>query len=198
LTGNFIFKIALLSRNFHEIALVIHYLTKTLKLKVNLEKSAVDKPCNRKFLGFSFSKGKKPNRIKVHESRIKRFKDRVKEILKQCKGNKLFSVIEEKLMPMIRGWINYFGLAEARSIFSSLDSWIRRKVRCALWKQWKTTKKRFKELLKLGAQRKETRNIVSSGKGAWRISKTECMHKALRNRTLENMRLIPMMKMIKG
>ena len=177
---------------------VIQYLTKTLKLKVNLGKSAVDKPCNRKFLGFSFSQDKELNQIKVHESRIKRFKDRVKEILKKSKGNNLLYIIKKELVPMTRGWINYFDLAEEPRIFPNLDAWIRRRVRCLFWKMWKTAKKRFRELIKLKAHRKEARNIVASGKGSWRISRTPCMHKALGNRVLENLGLIPMMNMIKA
>lgn len=175
---------------------VTRYLTKALKLKVNLEKSAVDRPCNRKFLGFSFGQGKKLNQIKIHESRIKRFKKGVKDIIKKCKGNNLLYIMQKELVPKIRGWVNYFKLAEDTSIFSSLDGWIRRKVRCALWKQWKTSKKRLKELLKRGANKKDAINIIMSGKGAWRISRTKCMHKVLGNKVLENMGLIPLMKMM--
>jgi RNA-directed DNA polymerase len=176
------------------------YLTKKLKLKVNLGKSAVDKPCNRKFLGFCFGQGlitKKPNQIKVHSSRIKRFKDGVRKIIKQGKGKNIPRIIQDELIPKTRGWINYFGLAQETSIFTSLDSWIRRKIRCALWEQWKTSKKRIKEMLKRGAKKEELKKIVSSGKGPWRISRTECMHRTIGNRVLEKMGLIPMMKMIR-
>ncbi len=177
---------------------VTKYLTKTLKLKVNLDKSGVDKPYNRKFLGFTFGKDEKGNKIEVHESRVKRFKDRVKEIIRKGKGRNLPYVIKEELLPVIRGWINYFGLARESYVFSSLDSRIRRKIRCVFWRQWKTSKKRFKELIKLGAYRKEARNIVASGKGSWRISRTRPMHKALGNKYLESLGLIPMMKMMKA
>lgn len=177
---------------------VTSFLTDKLKLKVNLNKSAVDRPSNRKFLGFSFGQGKELNKIKIHESRIIRFKDRVRDILKGSKGNKLLCIIRKELIPMTRGWINYFGLTEVTSIISNLDGWVRRKIRCALWNQWKTTKKRFKELRKLGSNIKDARNIVSSGKGAWRIARTPCMHKTLGNKTLENLGFVPMMKMIKA
>jgi len=177
---------------------VIDYLTKTLKLKVNLGKSAVDRPCNRKFLGFSFGQDKELNQIKVHGSRIKRFKDGVKEIFKKAKGNNLLNIVKKELVPKVRGWINYFSLANEPLIFSNLDSWMRRRFRCAFWMQWKTPKRRLKELMKIGANRKEARNIVSSGKGSWRISKTKCMHKTLGNKVLENLGLIPMLKMMRN
>jgi RNA-directed DNA polymerase len=176
---------------------VTKYLTRTLKLKVNLEKSAVDRPCNRKFLGFTFSKDRKENQIKVHPSRIKRFKDGIRNLIKKCKGNKILTVIKREIIPKVRGWINYFGLAYEPRIFPNMDAWIRRKIRCHYWKQWRTYKKRFKELIALGAKRKDARNIASSGKGAWRISKTFCIQNALSNKKLESMGLTPLMKMIR-
>lgn len=177
---------------------VIKYLTKSLKLKVNTDKSDVDKPCNRKFLGFSLGKGERENKIEVHESRVKRFKHRAKEIIRKGKGRNLSYVIRKELIPVTRGWVNYFGLAKESYVFSRLDGWIRRKIRCVFWKQWKTSKKRFKELIRLGAYRKEARNIVSSGKGSWRISRTRPMHKALGNKYLESLGLTPMTKMMKA
>lgn len=172
------------------------YLTETLKLKVNLEKSAVDRPCNRKFLGFTFGKDRKTNQIKVHPSRIKRFKDGVRKLIKKCRGNKILEVIKKDVIPNVRGWINYFKLAYEPRVFPNLDAWIRRKIRCAYWEQWKTSKRRFKELMALGAKRKEARNIIASGKGAWRISRTYCMQSALGNKKLEMMGLIPLMTMM--
>ena len=106
----------------------VKYLTKKLKLKVNQQKSAVDNPWNRKFLGFTFRQGKESNRIAVHESRVKRFKDKVKGITKKMRGSKLTDSIRKQLMPITRGWANYFGLAEDKGIFESLDGWIRRRI----------------------------------------------------------------------
>lgn len=174
----------------------IKYLSKTLKLKVNLDKSDVDRPYNRKFLGFSFTNCKNPNRIKVHESRIKRFKDKVKEIIKKAKGTKMNKVIKDLLMPTVRGWFHYFKIAEATSIFGSIDSWIRRKIRCYLWKQWKTSKKRFSELTKRGIKRKEAKDLVGSGKGSWHISNVESLHKALTNKVLEEIGYVSMKTML--
>jgi RNA-directed DNA polymerase len=99
-------------------AAAVKYLTKTLKLKVNQQKSAVDNPWNRKFLGFTFTTGKASNRIAVHESRVKRLKGKIKELTRKMRGSQLTESIRKRIMPITRGWANYFGLAEARSIYS--------------------------------------------------------------------------------
>jgi len=166
---------------------VVRYLTKKLKLKVNQQKSAVDKPWARKFLGFTFTRGKEPNRIAVHESRVKRLKDKVRGLTKKLRGSKLTDSIQKLLMPITRGWANYFGLAGARSIFASLDGWIRRKIRGILWRQWKKPRTRCKRLIALGLKESSARKSAYSGKGPWRMAKTQSMHKALSNAVIESM-----------
>jgi len=175
---------------------VTKFMTDVLKLKVNLEKSAVDNPWNRKFLGFSFTRGKDPNRIKVHESRVKRFKDKVGGIIKKARGNKMSIIIEEMLMPVVRGWANYFGIAQTQSIFENLDKWIRRKLRVYIWKQWKTDSGRLKNLVRLGLKWEMAKSIVYSNKGPWRLAKTRGMHAALSNKYLESIGFIPIMKLV--
>jgi len=112
----------------------VRYLTKKLKLKVNQQKSAVDKPWKRKFLGFTFSKDKK---IEIHGSRVKRLKDKIRGLNQKMRGSKITYSIRKRIMPITRGWANYFGIAEKRRIFESLDGWIRRRIRAILWRQWK-------------------------------------------------------------
>jgi RNA-directed DNA polymerase len=120
----------------------VRYLTQKLKLKVNEQKSAVDNPWNRKFLGFTFRAGKEPHRIAVHESRVKRFKDKVRGLTKKMRGSRLTDSIRKRLMPLTRGWANYFGIADEQGIFESLDGWIRRKIKAILWRQWKKPRTR--------------------------------------------------------
>ena len=129
---------------------VVKFLTTKLKLKVNQQKSAVAQPWDRKFLGFTFTKGKEPGRIAVHESRVKRLKDKIRGLTKKMRGSKLTDSIRKFIMPITRGWANYFGIAEARGIFESLDGWIRRKIRGILWRQWKKPRTRCKRLIALG------------------------------------------------
>jgi group II intron reverse transcriptase/maturase len=163
----------------------IRYLTEQLKLKVNQQKSAVDNPWNRKFLGFTFTQGKEPNRIAIHESRVKRLKDKIRDITKKMRGSKVTESIRKRIMPITRGWANYFGLTEARSIFESLDGWIRRKIRDVLWRQWKKPRTRYKRLIALGLKEGTARKTAYGGKGPWRMARSLGMHKALSNGVVE-------------
>ena len=175
---------------------LIKFLTTKLKLKVNQQKSAVARPWERKFLGFTFIKGSKPGLIKVHESRIKRFKDKIRGLTKKMRGNNPTESIKRFIMPITRGWANYFGLADIKTIFNDLDGWIRRKIRGIIWRQWKKLRTRLTKLIAAGFSRNTARKWAYSSKGPWRMAKTYCMHKALSNSIIEEMGYIPMAKMV--
>ena len=176
----------------------VRFLTRKLKLKVNQQKSAVDNPWNRKFLGFTFTKEKGPNRIVVHESRVKRLKDKIKGITRKMRGSDLTDSIRKFLIPVIRGWANYFGLAGRRSMFGELDGWIRRRIRDILWRQWKKPRTRYKRLIALGLTERMAKQTAYSGKGAWRMARTYGMHKAISNGVIEAMGYIPMKKIVEA
>lgn len=176
----------------------VRYLTKELKLKVNQQKSAVDNPWNRKFLGFTFTSGKDPKRIVVHESRVKRFKDKIRGINRKMRGGSVKENIRKLLMPIVRGWANYFGLAEERGIFESLDGWIRRKIRGILWRQWKEPRTRYKRLITLGLKESFAERTAYSSKGPWRMASTPGMHKALSNKVIETMGYLPMATIVRA
>jgi RNA-directed DNA polymerase len=175
---------------------VIKFLTTKLKLKVNEQKSAVAQPWDRKFLGFTFTSGKEPGRIAVHESRVKRLKDKIRGLTKKMRGSKATDSIRKLIMPITRGWGNYFSIAEARSIFASLDGWIRRKIRGILWRQWKKPRTRYKKLVEHGLKEHSARRWAYSSKGPWRMAKTYGMHKAISNSVIESMGYIPMMTLV--
>ncbi len=175
---------------------MIKFLTTKLKLKVNEQKSAVARPWERKFLGFTFTNGKEPGRIAVHESRVRRLKDKIRGLTKKMRGNKITDSIRKLVMPITRGWANYFSIAEERSIFASLDGWIRRKIRGILWRQWKKPRTRYKELVALGLKEHTARKWAYSSKGPWRMAKTYGMHKALSNSVIETMGYISMMALV--
>ena len=111
------------------------FLNRRLRLQVNRQKSAVDRPWKRKFLGYSMTWHKRP-RLKVAPSSVERLKTKLKKAFRQGRGRNLGKFIEE-LTPTLRGWINYFRLSEVKGIFEELDGWIRRKLRCIIWRQWK-------------------------------------------------------------
>jgi RNA-directed DNA polymerase len=171
---------------------VIKFLTTKLKLKVNEQKSAVAQPWDRKFLGFTFLNGKKPGQIVVHESRIKRLKDKIRGLTKKLRGNKVTEIIRKFIMPITRGWANYFSIS-VKNVFENLDRWIRRKIRGILWRQWKKPATRCKKLIVLGIKEAIAKTCAYSSKGPWRMAKTQGMHKALSNKVIESMGYIPMM-----
>jgi group II intron reverse transcriptase/maturase len=146
-------------------ASVTEFLEKRLRLKVNREKSAVARPWERKFLGYSMTWHKQP-RLKVAESSIKRLKEKVRVIFREGRGRSLSQVIKE-LNALLRGWMQYFRLAEVKGIFDELDSWIRRRLRCLIWLRWKRPKTRMKELIKRGLEKLRAWKSASNGRGSW-------------------------------
>lgn len=176
----------------------VRYLTEKLKLKVNQKKSAVDNPWNRKFLGFTFTKGKELGWIEVHESRVKRLKDKIKGITKGMRGSKLTDSIRKRLMPITRGWANYFGIAEERGVFEKLDRWIRRKIRDILWRQWKRPRTRYKRLVGLGLTKHTAKKWANSSKGPWRMSRSYAMHNAVSNGVIEAMGYTSMASIVRA
>jgi RNA-directed DNA polymerase len=169
---------------------VKRFLTHKLKLKVNEAKSAVAKPQERKFLGFSFlvRPGKEPKR-RVAPKAIDRFKERVREITRKAKGVSMERMIEE-LSRYLRGWRGYFGFCETPAELENLDSWVRRRVRRGFWWQWKTRRKRLAELIRLGARPDLAARTVGSPCGPWRASGTPALHQALSNAYLASLGLV--------
>jgi RNA-directed DNA polymerase len=141
------------------------WLWKRLRLKVNRDKSAVGRPSERKFLGYSMTVHREP-KLTVARQSVDRLKGKLRVILRRGRGRYLGSVIGE-LTPIIRGWVAYFRLAGVKARFEELDAWIRRKLRRILWKQWKRPRTRSQKLRALGLD--ETRAAISAynGRGPW-------------------------------
>lgn len=112
------------------------------------------------------------------------------------RGNKITDSIRKFIMPITRGWANYFSIAEARSVFANLDGWIRRKIRGILWRQWKKPRTRCKKWIEFGLKEHVARKWAYSSKGPWRMAKTYGMHKGISNSAIESMGYIPMMKLV--
>ena len=167
------------------IASITKYLLKELKLKVNKSKSAVDRPWNRTFLGYTFTRGKY-YRKRVSVKSIKRFKMEIRKITRRTKGRTIKHIIKE-LRTYIIGWHSYFRLNEVTHVFKELDSWIRRKLRCYVLKQW--GRRRYKELKKRGVGRKLAWNTTKSAHGEWRLSRSPALAFALPYRYFASMGL---------
>jgi RNA-directed DNA polymerase len=146
------------------------FITTKLKLKVNSEKSAVARPWERKFLGFSFT-AKEPQKRRIAPKSMVRFKERVREITRRTRGVSLQGMIED-LNVYLRGWHGYFGFCQTPSVLDDLDSWIRRKLRCVVWKQWKRGRTRYKELRKRGVNEALAAKTAGSPHGPWRLSQS--------------------------
>lgn len=149
----------------HLMASLSRFIERKLKLKVNEAKSAVDRPWNRKFLGYSLTWHKVP-RLRVARTSLQRLEGRIREVLRGARGRSLNRTIEE-LNPLLRGWAAYFKLTETKGNLEKFDGWVRRKLRCILWRQWKRRSARYRHLLKRGLGEVRARKSASNGRGPW-------------------------------
>lgn len=155
-------------------ASVTRLVSDSLRLTVNPLKSAVDRPWKRKFLGFTVSRTDK--KLKVADKAIDKLKDRVRELTRRTRGKHIGQIVAE-LRESLLGWRAYFGVAEVLSPLRDLDKWVRRKLRCYLWKQWGPAG--YRELRKRGVSVREAWNTSKSAHGPWRLSKTPALTIAL-------------------
>jgi RNA-directed DNA polymerase len=158
---------------------VTRLLTTKLKLRVNSEKSAVARPWERKFLGFSFTNHKQPKRRLAPKS-VVRFKERVRDLTRRTRGISLARMVHD-LAEYLRGWIGYFGRCETPSVLGELGEWIRRRLRSMVWKQWKQGTTRYRELRKRGIAAQEAARTAGSSDGPWHLAKTPALNLALSN-----------------
>lgn len=163
------------------------FIEKKLKLKVNEEKSAVDRPWKRKFLGFSFTSNRKP-KIRIAKESIKRAKSRIKELTSRSKPIPMDRRIE-KINEYLVGWCGYFALADTPTPFKQLDESVRRRLRMCLWKQWKLPKTKIKRLISLGVPKEKAYEWGNSRKKYWRISKSPILHTTLNLEFWRNQKL---------
>jgi len=144
---------------------IARFLEKRLRLKINRDKSAVDRPWNRKFLGYTMTPHHR-TKLKVSPQSVKRAKAHIKEIVRKGRGRSLPKVIGE-ITPFLRGWVAYFRLSQVKSAFEELDQWIRRKLRCILWRQWKKPRTRAGKMIRLGIERVRAFASAYNGRGPW-------------------------------
>ena len=152
------------------------FLEERLKLTVNQEKSAVDRPWNRIFLGYGMTNHRTP-KLKIGGKALDRLKSKVREISRKGRGRNLKRVIEE-ITPILRGWSNYFKLSEVKKPFDELDGWIRRKLRCILWRQWKRSFTRATKLMQRGLSEERAWKSAQNGRGPWWNSGASHMNEA--------------------
>jgi RNA-directed DNA polymerase len=168
------------------------FLKKRLRLTVNREKSAVDRPWNRKFLGYTFTTHFQ-SKLKVAFESVKRFKGRLREMFRRGRGCSLRRVIGD-LRPVLIGWVSYYRKSEVRNVFEQLDQWIRRKLRVILWRQWKRNWTRAKELIRRGLTHERAWASATNGRGPWWNAGAGHMHRAVPTRYLSQLGLVSLIQ----
>ena len=158
-------------------ASVSRYIEEKLRLKVNAAKSAVARPRERQFLGFSFTGGKTPKR-RIGQNALERFKKRVRGLTRRVRGASLAQVVTE-LSAYLRGWKAYFGFCQTPSVLKEMDSWIRHRLRTLKWAQWRNNWRRAKVLLQMGADRQVVFHTARCGYKPWRAGNSRVMNTTL-------------------
>jgi RNA-directed DNA polymerase len=149
------------------------FITSRLKLKVNESKSAVARPAERKFLGFSLSGGKEPKRS-IAPKALLRCKRKIRELTQRTRGISLERMTKE-LASYLRGWKSYFGICETPSVLKGLDQWIRRRLRSMIWRQWKHSRVRFRQLRQRRVGEDLAAQTVGSRHSCWRLANSPAL-----------------------
>jgi len=168
------------------------FLSKRLRLRINRAKSAVSRPWERKFLGYSVTVHRRP-KLRVAPQSVKRLKSKLRPLLRAGRGRSLSRVCRE-LTRVVRGWVAYYRLAEVKASFEMLDQWIRRKLRCILWRQWKRPGTRQKELRRRGLDPERARASAMNGRGPWWNAGASHMNHAIPTRTLRALGLLSLLE----
>ena len=158
---------------------ITRFITTKLKLKVNEQKSAVARPWERKFLGFSLTANREPKR-RIAPKAVLRFKGKIRELTRRTRGVSVEKMAEE-LSRYLRGWIGYFGQSQTPSVLEGLEEWTRRRLRSVIWKQWKRGTVRFAELRKRGVGKDLAAQTAGSAHDPWRLAESPALHFALPN-----------------
>ena len=173
-------------------ASITHFLETRLRLKVNTVKSAVDRPWRRSFLGYSVSWHKRQVRLRVAPKSLKAFMAKLRPLLKRSRGQSLTTTIRN-LNPVLRGWANYYRLTASKRSVEALDGWIRRRLRLILWQQWKRTRTRARNLVRLGLTEIRAWRSATNGRGPWWNSGATHMNAALPKRVFDRLSLVSLL-----
>jgi len=165
-------------------ASITKFIEQKLKLRVNEEKSAVDRPWKRKFLGFSFYHKKGGVGIRVHAKSVKKFKKKLKEITGRSNAMSMAQRML-RLKQVITGWVAYYGIADMQKLVRTLDEWLRRRIRMCFWKQWKRIKTKHDSLVRLGVENFKAWEYANTRKSYWRTANSPILARAITNERLK-------------
>jgi group II intron reverse transcriptase/maturase len=172
-------------------ASITRFLSDALKLTVNVAKSAVARPWKRKFLGYSLTWHKAP-RLRIASTSIKRLEDNIRKVFKGAGGRSLNTSISE-INPILRGWMAYFRLTQTKKVLEELDGWIRHKLRCILWRQWKRPYTRAKSLMKAGLKEERAFCSAFNQRGPWWNSGASHMNQAFPKSFFDRLGLVSLL-----
>jgi len=172
-------------------ASITGFLSEKLKLTVNAAKSAVASPWERKFLGYSLTWYKAP-KLRIAPSSLQRLEGKIREVLKGARGRSLSHTVSE-LNPILRGWAAYFKLTETKRALEEIDGWLRRKLRCILWRQWKRPYTRGKNLMKAGLTEERAFRSAFNQRGPWWNSGASHMNQAFRKAYFDRLGLVSLL-----
>jgi RNA-directed DNA polymerase len=168
------------------------FLRERLRLTVNRDKSAVARPWERKFLGYTIAVWPR-TQLKVAPQSVQRLRQKLQPLFRRGRGNALASTIVA-ISLVLRGWVAYYRKAEATTIFGELDAWVRRKLRAVVWRHWKTPRTRFKELRRRGYDPESSKAAAYNGQGPWRNAGSRHMNYALPNEMLRQLGLVSLLE----
>jgi len=171
---------------------VTRFLERSLRLKVNTDKSAVDRPWRRSFLGYSVSWHERQVRLRVAPKSLKAFMAKLRPLLKRSRGQSLNTTIRS-LNPVLRGWANYYRLTASKRSVEALDGWIRRRLRLILWRQWKRARTRARNLMRRGLTEQRAWMSATNGRGPWWNSGASHMNAALPKRVFNGLSLVSLL-----
>jgi len=168
------------------------FLAERLRLRINRDKSAVDRPWKRSFLSYTVTHDKKP-KLAIAGKAVVRLRARLREILKRGRGQRMDRVIAG-MTPLLRGWVAYFRYSQVKARLEELDQWLRRRLRCIAWRQWKRPATRFRELVRRGVGRQKAATGSSNGYGPWWNAGASHMNLALPTSALRKLGLLSLLE----
>ncbi|MNM54657.1 Group II intron, maturase-specific domain [compost metagenome] len=173
---------------------VERFLSRRLKLTLNREKSRVARPWVCDYLGYGMSWHKQP-KLRVASISLHRLRDRLRELLRRIRARSMRYIVEQ-MTPVLRGWAGYFKLSQSKRPLEELDGWVRHKLRCVIWRQWKRPSTRARNLIRLGIDEARAWKSAVNGRGPWWNSGASHMNQALPKKLWDRLGLVSILDTI--
>ena len=174
---------------------VERFLSRCLKLTLNREKSRVARPWACDYLGYGMSWHQQP-RLRVATTSLRRLRDRLRDLLLRVRRRSISYIVEQIPPPVLRDWAGYFKLSQSKRPLEELDGWVRHKLRCVIWRQWKRPSTRARNLIRLGLDEARAWKSAANGRGPWWNSGAPHMNQALPKKLWDRLGLVSILDTI--